>query len=31
MAWMPQPALTLDVGNLTPSESADAISRLMSV
>ena len=31
MATMPRPALNLDVGNLTPSESADAISRLMSV
>lgn len=31
MASMPQPALTLDVGNLTPSESAEAISSLILV
>jgi hypothetical protein len=30
MAAMPQPALTLDVNDLTPSESAEAIGRLMS-
>jgi deoxyadenosine/deoxycytidine kinase len=31
MASMPQPALTLDVGNLTPLESAEAIANMMSV
>jgi hypothetical protein len=31
MASMPRPALTLDVNNLTPFESAKAISGLMSV
>jgi hypothetical protein len=31
MASMPQPALTLDVSNLTPLESAEAIAKLMSV
>jgi hypothetical protein len=30
MASMPQPGLTLDVRDLTPSESAEAIARLMS-
>jgi hypothetical protein len=30
MASMPQPALTLDVSDLTPTESAEAIARLMS-
>jgi hypothetical protein len=30
MAAMPQPLLTLNVGDLTPSESAEAISSLMS-
>jgi hypothetical protein len=29
MAAMPSPALTLDVGDLTPPESAEAISRLI--
>ena len=31
MVSMPQPALTLDVNNLKPSQSAEAISRLISV
>ena len=31
LAAMPRPALTLDVNDLTPPESADAISRLMSI
>lgn len=31
MAAMPQPALTLDVNDLTPSASAEAISRLISI
>jgi hypothetical protein len=30
MASMPQPAPTLDVSDLTPTESAEAIARLMS-
>ena len=30
MASMPEPALTLDVGHLTPSQSAEAIAKLMS-
>jgi hypothetical protein len=31
MAAMPQPALTLDVNDLTPSASAEVISRLISI
>jgi hypothetical protein len=31
MAAMPQPALTLNVNDLTPSASAEAISRLISI
>jgi len=30
MAAMPQPSLTLDVSRLTPSQSAEAIARLVS-
>jgi hypothetical protein len=30
MAAMPQPSLTLDAGDLSPSESAEAIAGLMS-
>jgi hypothetical protein len=30
VASMPQPALTLDVSDLTPTEGAEAIARLMS-